>query len=76
MSSSDLLCSLQNTVDNFTGGKVLCYLNNWECLSSDPMVLNIVHGNVLEFSSLPVQTVPPRPLCLSKLDSVALDEAM
>ena len=76
VSSSDTLSTLQNTEDNFVGGKVLHYLDNWINLTSDKFLLGIVHGYVLEFTVPPVQVKTPRPLVLPHFEKLAMDKAV
>ena len=48
----------------------------WQALSSDKWIHDIVHGNVLEFDHLPVQSGLLRPLIFSSADRIGLDKAV
>ena len=61
-----------NTTDNFRGGKIVHYIDNWRCLTSDPWILQTVQGNVIELQDIPLQFNPPPPLgfCGNELQAV------
>ena len=42
----------------------------------DPWIHDVVKGKFLEFVSIPFQTVPPRPLALSRADDQTLNDAL
>ena len=65
-----------NTPENFLGGKVYSFRQNWLSLSGDQMIFDIVTGNVIELDSYPAQDVFPRPLIFPQTDKHALDAAM
>ena len=73
---SSLVPHLVNTPDNFKGGKIFYAQSLWRSLTQDSWIYDVVRGKFLEFVSLPNQTVPPRPLNLSRADNRALDNAI
>ena len=73
---SNAVDSLANTSNNFRSGKIFTARQQWLALSSDPWILDVVCGHVLEFDELPLQCALPRPLSFSARDSAALDAAL
>ncbi|CAC5382740.1 unnamed protein product [Mytilus coruscus] len=51
-----------NTPDNFIGGKVIKFLENWMSLTSDNWVLDVVKGYQIEFEQIPSQNKEPNIL--------------
>ena len=55
-------------------GNLLHNLDVWRKITSDPWVLETVSGYHLEFDSLPVQSVLPRPPPFSEREKQLIDE--
>ncbi|CAC5392551.1 unnamed protein product [Mytilus coruscus] len=51
-----------NTPDNFIGGKVIKFQENWMSLTSDNWVLDVVKGYQIEFEQIPSQNKEPNML--------------
>ncbi|CAC5381269.1 unnamed protein product [Mytilus coruscus] len=51
-----------NTSDNFIGGKVKKFQENWMSLTSDNWVLDVVKGYQIEFEQIPSQNKEPNML--------------
>lgn len=49
------------------------HFNQWQKITSDPVILNYITGYKLEFSSLPMQTVVPFQIRFGKTDNLAMD---
>ncbi|MPC77038.1 hypothetical protein E2C01_071477 [Portunus trituberculatus] len=64
---SSSIPQLVNTHDDFRVGKIISAESMWRSLTQDSWIY-VVRGNFLDFVSLPIQTVPPRPLTLSQAD--------
>ena len=65
-----------NTPENFLGGKVYSFRQNWLSWSGDQMIFDIVTGNVIDLEFSPAQDDFPRPLVFPQTDKLALDAAM
>ena len=55
-------------------GNLLHNLKFWRKITSDPWVLETVSGYHLEFNTLPVQSVLPRPPPFSEREKQLIDE--
>ena len=71
---SNCFSKLENTSENFRGGKIASCMSEWQNLTSDPWILNVVSGYQLDLESEPCQTYIPHPLKLSHDEQKALDE--
>ena len=49
----DLIKSLTELTANFKAGEVSCHFDTWESLTSDPEILQIVQGDVINFTYKP-----------------------
>ncbi|VDI81906.1 Hypothetical predicted protein [Mytilus galloprovincialis] len=58
--------TFSNTPDNFIGGKVKTFLDNWMSLTSDNWVLDVVKGYQIEFEQIPYQNKEPNYLQFDK----------
>ena len=67
---------MNNTPDNFVGGKIAHSVSFWRQLSNDPWIENILQGNVIEIDDPPNQYTIPGPLQLSESDQTGLNLAM
>ena len=65
--------TLENTVDNFCGGKLAGNIHEWEKLTSDQWILNSVQGFSIEFNDLPSQQFRPHEIKLSTNEKAGLD---
>ena len=63
---------LVNTPDNFQGGKIISHIDCWRCLTSDPWILDVVQGKVIDIQDFPMQISPPPPIkfCGEELQAV------
>lgn len=57
--------SVVNTPENFHGGKIQYFLENWKKITSDLWTLQQVKGYKLDFSGVPQQDKMPRNLPFS-----------
>lgn len=73
---SNHIPALVNTPENFVGGKFFDARLQWENLSKDKWIHDVVHGKFLDFVSVPTQNKHPSPIRLSVMDQKALDSAM
>ena len=67
---------VKNTPQNFRGGKVSDYYQNWSNLTSDNWVLQTIQGNLLELAGLHIQSNTPHVLPLPRNDQASLDNAL
>lgn len=70
------MLDLNNEVKTFVGGKLKYFLKNWELLSTDKYIIDIIkYGIKLEFNNLPpVQTYADiRPTSFSKEEKLVID---
>lgn len=67
---------LINTTNNFRAGKIAENSKNWQELTSDRWLLNVVRGDFVEFDDVPLQGNIPRDLHLPKADQKALDDSL
>ena len=44
---------MQNTVENFKGGKLKDFIHEWEGLTSDTFILNTIKGYNIELDEIP-----------------------
>lgn len=51
-----------NTPENFFGGKIAKFINQWEMLTSDSWIFDIVKGYKIEFEQLPFQQNLPNSI--------------
>ena len=65
--------TLQNTPDNFHGGKVKEFYSNWTKITSDYWILNTVCGYSIEFDSVPQQNRALPSLNFSKQEKQLVD---
>ena len=56
------------------GGRLKSYFNEWQTLTSDPYILNIVSGYNIEFDTVPFQSYQPRPYNLKEIEMQAIDK--
>ena len=54
--------TLVNTPDNFVGGKIQHFYENWSRLTSDKWILNVICGYDIEFENTPIQNKEPKKL--------------
>ena len=56
--------TLVNTPDNFVGGKIQHFYENWSRLTSDKWILNVICGYNIEFENTPtgIQNKEPKEL--------------
>ena len=65
---------LQNTPDNFEGGKLRHYVENWELLTTDPWVLNTVSGSKIDFESSTEDVRRPNPIRFNRQEAIFVDQ--
>ena len=54
--------TLVNTPDNFVGGKIQHFYENWSRLTSDKWILNVICGYNIEFENTPIQNKESKEL--------------
>ena len=57
-----------------TGGKIKHFLKNWEMITKDPSILELVRGFDIPLSSQPTQQRPPKQLAFSLEESQAIEK--
>ncbi len=57
-----LLDSLCNQSENFTGGQISAFLDNWKQLTGDRNILRIVRGSIIDFTDFVTQKHIPAPI--------------
>ena len=67
---------MQNTPDNFVGGKISHSVSAWKQLSHDSWIDNVLQGKAIELDEVPFQFTKPGPLNLPDIDQRRLDSAM
>ena len=76
MSQETLCVSLDNTPDNFCGGKISQNVAAWTALTSDSWILRTVMGHLADLTNLKVTGNRPYKLQLPTADHAALDSAL
>ncbi len=71
---SNLMCSLVNTPKNFKGGQLSMFLDFWKEITSDPDILQIVRGSIIDFCDEFTQTNVPPPLIFKHSEMVEMDK--
>lgn len=62
---SNIIPPLVNTPDNFVGGEIFNARLQCGTLSKNKWIRDVVHGKILHFVTMPIQTKPPSPrICL------------
>ena len=55
------------------GGRLRFFHKNWNMITSDPYILEIVQGYKLDLVEIPFQAFTPKPLLFSKSETKLLD---
>ena len=63
---------INNTPNNFIGGKAGFHLSTWKSITSDSWILSQIEGVFPEFDSPPHQEKPPQPIIWSDTEKLAL----
>jgi hypothetical protein len=63
-----------NTPNNFQGGKIQQFLQNWMKITSDPWIIKQIQGYKLEFSGVPQQSHVPRHVPFSREEKLHIDQ--
>ena len=63
---------INNTPNNFIGGKAGFHLSTWKSITSDSWILSQIEGVFPEFDSPPHQEKPPQPITWSNTEKLAL----
>lgn len=66
--------TFRNTPDNFQGGKISAFYDQWELLTSDKWLLDCVKGLKIEMEHAPMQHFIPKPILFSIEDRVLIDQ--
>ena len=74
--SPSLLLSISNSMKNFQAGQVSEHLHEWEQLTSDPEILQIVEGDIIRFESEPPERQTARQCNVSEETKVLMDEEL
>lgn len=69
----NLVKSLHNTPDNFIGGQLTKFSRNWENITSDPEILQMVYGSVIGFTEFAVQGFVRPPLRFNREETEQMD---
>lgn len=62
-----------NTPDNFTGGKISRFYEQWQLITTDAWILNCVQGHAIETILHPVQHYMPKPIQFSNEETDLID---
>jgi hypothetical protein len=54
-------------------GRLKHFLPNWESITQDPWILQVVKGYPIDFSETPVQVHPPKPMIVSVENQVLIE---
>ena len=74
LASSRLKIDFQSTVEPAAlAGRLRLFLPNWQKITVDPAILNVVRGYKLEFLSSPIQEYIRNPLQFSHAESEKID---
>jgi hypothetical protein len=57
-----IICKIEDEIKFFKAGQIKYNLNNWKKLTNDCNILEMITGYNLEFLSLPIQNLEPKPL--------------
>ena len=74
MSVNTLVQSLKNTCENFTAVNIAFSFPEWEKVTNDKRILDIIKGVRLEFCAPVIQNSFPHPISFSGKDKVAIDQ--
>ena len=55
------------------GGRIQHYLKNWQVLTQDPWILEVVQGRKIEWVGTPVQMKEPKPLVFGETENQLVD---
>jgi hypothetical protein len=66
--------NLINIPENFKGGKIREFYENWKCITSDKWILNTVLGYDIEFDTFPQQNRPKPVLRFSDAEAQLITE--
>ena len=71
--SSNTQMNLNNNAANFKAGKLSDNYSEWQKLTSDKWILNVIRGYCIEFSDIPMQHRMPHQIKLNSTEQAALD---
>lgn len=74
--SVSTIINVQNTPENFHGGQIAKYFDNWHDITSDEWILQTVQGYEIEMNSIPNQTFVPTPILFNDLERDMIDAEM
>ncbi len=60
-------------VNCLIAGRLKHFLPNWERITQDPWILQVVKGYPIDFSETPVQVHPPKPMIVSVENQVLIE---
>ena len=63
----------ENNPENFEGGKISNFLDQWKGITTDSWILRTVRGHEIETSFPPAQTFVPRPIEFTDEDTFLID---
>ena len=70
---STKIFDLKNLPDNFVGGKISSHVSNWEDITSDNWVLNIVQfGYDIEFEEVPPECLTKRQIIFNSTEEIVM----
>jgi hypothetical protein len=59
---------VHNTPNNFKGGKLSLFLEDWKEITSDSWILNTIQGYTIDIDSSPCQYFVPKPILFNKAE--------
>ncbi len=65
---NEIMGNLNNTPENFQGGQLALNIDTWKSITSDPFILEIASGSIINFIDEIHQPRPPFPLRMSDIE--------
>ena len=73
ISDTNIIRIAKQKVQSFKAGQIAKYVHQWELLTSDPEILDIVQGAHIDFEYMPEQHVPPMSNDFSQSETKLID---
>ena len=74
--SKNITIHIQNTIENFRGGKTAENIKVWKSITTDKWILNTIRGCTLELTDIPKQTFIPRPIKFSSEEKIKIQHEL
>ncbi|CAG2255486.1 unnamed protein product [Mytilus edulis] len=69
VSVSTCMFKLYNTPDNFIGGQISVFIQNWDLLTLDKWIRNVLTGYTIELDNIPFQITIPKTIEFNEHES-------